>query len=643
MAALQSQINAACKKFHPEYSALYVSWNDNSRQQGSAFGNNITDARLKGKNGQDFLVIRPSNFNEKIGRVKATEVAVVTGNHTNNGDLQPRTLYDVLRQLGTYAEYAGAPYDANLFSEARDNQIGIRFQAVFLPVPRTASDDGKVEFYPDTYNYQTTSASDPRNIILLCTSQGTFTQQDGPGSQPQYLHKRVNGDWTNLYMEAMRTKHGVSMQQNESEEEKLVALAQGKAVSTVIGIRSMGLGFNRLMTVQVPLKQQRRKQELMDFDMGGMMAMSCPAPPQAKSSMAFGMASMARSADRSRSSSPSIAKAARVSYGSTAGPMEQLRVQRFERDHDCSITITVQFYFVVEEGFAIREEDVKNAIEVCEEAYRGCDWSGHLMDNTASVAFAKNKMSVSDVKDVATKITTQPPLTTFPTPVFPAPVFPTPIPTPTPIALPIAPPIAPLIPTLVATPTLSQPPKLASVFDVPYTNLFGIPSNIAAVAQQLPTTITTFDWLHEVGLKFIESPTTVDASFHIFRWANDVHIQTRGIPSATCYYNQACCLSIAVGTQIKQYKQYNVNATNVKQLVLAAEATGGVVAPALPPNSGYSVCSLVEARLDACGVYLSLAVTTGYNNKGHMSADPDLAPFRELRSLEFSAIKNRAE
>lgn len=70
-------------------------------------------------------------------------------------------------------------------------QIGIRFQAVFIPVEDTATGDGKTEFFPDTYNYQTREWDDPKNIILLCTSQGSFVQQDGPGSQPQYLHKQV--------------------------------------------------------------------------------------------------------------------------------------------------------------------------------------------------------------------------------------------------------------------------------------------------------------------------------------------------------------------------------------------------------------------------------------------------------------------
>ena len=47
--ALQAHLNQALATHNPNYKALYVSWNDNQRQQGSCFGSNITDARLKGK------------------------------------------------------------------------------------------------------------------------------------------------------------------------------------------------------------------------------------------------------------------------------------------------------------------------------------------------------------------------------------------------------------------------------------------------------------------------------------------------------------------------------------------------------------------------------------------------------------------
>ena len=45
----QAHINQVLAQHNANYKAMYVSWNDNQRQQGSCFGSNITDARLKGK------------------------------------------------------------------------------------------------------------------------------------------------------------------------------------------------------------------------------------------------------------------------------------------------------------------------------------------------------------------------------------------------------------------------------------------------------------------------------------------------------------------------------------------------------------------------------------------------------------------
>ena len=276
---MREQLNRVCRAYNKDYGATLVSWNDNARTQGSVWGSNITDARLKGKDGQDFLVVRPSNFNERIGKVRAKDLALIVGNHTQpsgTSTLTPTTLDDFLKNFGTYGSYAqSAPASSSridlssssnsrasltstpkrvFYKEPAEEQVGIRFQAVFLPVQ-----DSTKEFYPDTYNYQTRSWEDPKNIVVLCTSQGSFVQQDGPGSIPQYIHQYElgTGTWRNKYLEAKMTRHGVSMGQQETTAERNEALKQGKAISTVIGTRSMGHGFNRLMTIQIPLKQQK--------------------------------------------------------------------------------------------------------------------------------------------------------------------------------------------------------------------------------------------------------------------------------------------------------------------------------------------------------------------------------------------------
>ena len=77
---------------------------------------------------------------------------------------------------------------------------------------------------------------------------------------------------------------------------------------------------------------------------------------------------------------PSRVKAARVSYGETAGPMEMPASSNWERDPDCAINITVQFFFVVEKGTTIDEADIKAAVDLCETALKGCEEDGKLMD-----------------------------------------------------------------------------------------------------------------------------------------------------------------------------------------------------------------------------------------------------------------------
>ena len=457
-------------------------------------------------------VVRPQNFNERIGRVKAADVAVLVGGGTS---LQPVTLEQYLRDFHSHAAYAGAvPPGTSLLSESRDRSVGIRFQAVFLPVASQPWIFGQAkpavkEFYPDTYNYQTKSWEDPRNIVLLCTSQGTFVQQDGPGSVPQFLHTCAGQGWRKKYMEAMVTRHGVSMGQTETAEERAEALRQGKAASTVIGTRAMGTGFNRLMTIQIPMKQQTPAFRVpapwappanpsnypFPAPAGGSLfgsvgplpgGLQCSAP-FASAQCLPGTGSVACQAFGSSagpalagscgggffgSSPPTLsanAHAARVSTGSDAGPLDRLRMERFERDAECSVTITVQFYFVVEQGRNIDEADIKRAVDVCEEAYKGCSWDGNLMDLGFQSAFAKKDMTATDALKIVSG-------------------------TPPPSVL-----VFPGNDSLVPKPAWPQPPfpSAPSKFFEP---LAGLDADLKALLMKVPLTQEGYGWLHGTAL-----------------------------------------------------------------------------------------------------------------------------------------------
>lgn len=116
-----------------------------------------------------------------------------------------------------------------------------------------------MEFAAEAYNYNTTSDADPRNLVLLCTSQGVAVQQDGAGAKRLFYHA-VDGVGTvhRYWLEAERSDHKVGGPQREAKPERDDALRRGKATACVIGTRAMGTRFNVLMTVQVPLQQRKK-------------------------------------------------------------------------------------------------------------------------------------------------------------------------------------------------------------------------------------------------------------------------------------------------------------------------------------------------------------------------------------------------
>ena len=110
---------------------------------------------------------------------------------------------------------------------------------------------------PASTQYQTRSDTDPRNLVLLSTTQGVAFQVDGAaGSKLFHHHVDAAGKVHRHWLEAERTAHQVGGAQTETLAEQADALARGKATACVIGPQCMGTRFNVLMTVQVPLKQQ---------------------------------------------------------------------------------------------------------------------------------------------------------------------------------------------------------------------------------------------------------------------------------------------------------------------------------------------------------------------------------------------------
>jgi len=390
-------VNDACRRDGRGYSCKRVSWDDVQRSGGggalSSVGPNITDTRLYERSGRQLYVLRPDNWNEKLGKVDADRVAVVVGNHQAIfAEMTSVTLGDYLRKFGEYAGYAGVHGGANMFAEARDRQIGIRFQSVFLP----ASSHEAVEFAPEMYNYQTRSDADPKNLVVAFTTQGSSVQQDGAGPTRVYLHKRDKYGRTHRHwLEAERTRHGVGGEQKETAAERADAVARGKATASFLGPEAMGTRFNVLMTMQIPLRQRMAPARGMGWgyattssvtgsvDMLSFGSMpAAAAPPSAPSGgFAFGGGRGGHSGrgGRGRHSSERVVPsyAVRVSVGSEVDTWGGLTVTEPERDPSAPITLTVVVYYITPGGVP-SVDDVKRCVDDMERLYAACDWSGRL-------------------------------------------------------------------------------------------------------------------------------------------------------------------------------------------------------------------------------------------------------------------------
>eukprot|EP01147_Barroeca_monosierra_P002668 gene2668-5561_t len=454
----EQAINNACKSLggvFKRYSCKHVSWDDACRGTVggslSCWGANITDTYLKERQGKPLFTVRSDNWNEKLGRISSDKVAVIVGNHVPGGEpLHAITLRSLLKNIAQYGKYANVPEGTELSDDKLDQNVSIRFQTTFLPVPET--DKATMEFATEAYNYNTRSDRNPRNLIVLATTQGVAIQQDGVGAK-KLLHHAVDssGKAFKYWLEAERSSHAVGGAQNETDEERADAVKRGKATAAVIGIPAMGTRFNALMTIQVPVKQKHEERLPMSAVMGqinptstkkkkhgfsiipAMFKSHASGVPQcqpissimsqeiysssadddADSDTCFGGLEPPTGAFQTRkglamvhSRAPrGISNAARVSRGTCDGTYDGLTVRHLSRDPSQHLTVTVVFYNTVAGGVP-SVEDVKAAILDMEELYKACLWSGNLVDDQAD--FMKEELTVKNVADIATKVTEQP-------------------------------------------------------------------------------------------------------------------------------------------------------------------------------------------------------------------------------------------
>jgi hypothetical protein len=428
MASVQEtleQINSVLKEStdgpYSNYSCKTVSWDDVQRGTVggglSCWGSNITDTRLYAKDGRQLFTVRGDNWNERLGKVTANDLALIASDEDGGGgskELRPVTLRSVLSNISKYGKYANLGIDS-LLDEKLDDAVSVRFQTTFLPVGE--GEKQALEFAPEAYNYNTMDDEDPRNLVLLCTTQGLAIQQDGRGAKKLFHHAKDDGTIKRFWLEAESSSHKVGGSQVEGAEEREDALKRGKATSAVIGTKAIGTRFNVLMTIQVPLRQKEKKQIM--FGSAKFAPTGSSSPGLAGESEMFYSAgcivSDCLSEETGVDSAPKFRRlmkksgkstAARVSKGSEYDSWDGLTVKEPKRHPDEHVTATIVMYYTCSGGVP-SAADVKSAIDDLEELYQALEVNGKLGD--AEFDFMKSELTVKDMIDITTKIQTQPP------------------------------------------------------------------------------------------------------------------------------------------------------------------------------------------------------------------------------------------
>ena len=242
--------------------------------QGSVWGSNITDVRrVVGGTGKGLLlpVLRRSNYEHGTGdllSVRAGALAVVVGNlapQSLDGTRPVRSIMlpELLANVREHA--AGVVTSARiepLLPGGDDEPVLLRIQAIVLPLhsgdvvgSSRGNRDGEAQFFDSVFNYNTSSAARPKNLLLLCTPQGTSVATSRPNAQ-RFLQQlraddgRIKTAFT-LVAESAHAADATKVHQDETKDERQAAEAKGYGTSMFLGTKEMGRGFNRSLCIQV--------------------------------------------------------------------------------------------------------------------------------------------------------------------------------------------------------------------------------------------------------------------------------------------------------------------------------------------------------------------------------------------------------
>jgi hypothetical protein len=355
-----------------------VRWEDAERFQDaqgnlSCYGRNIADVTLDKEDKKALWTVRSENYNELLGTTDTDDVLMVVDDGT--GQLANVTLTELLKDVPRF-------FPQNLYEPEVDCRVSIRFQTVFIPLPKG---EPHVQFTPSIYSYNTTDKDNPRNLVLTSTSQGTSMVMSQPHKHRLWQQVRRGNTVHNRWMCAEPTRHRVGQEQTETEEEKKDLVAKGKATACAIGVSELGNRFNCLVTVQVPLKQKRVNRDNFMYDS---VVKECFFGPKYKSivggstpsSSTFAFCSVADESEEDEDEeaefgysffdgepSPTrggVTSAARISVGAQGTePFARVPCSTVARHKKQHITVTVTTYNItVGDSLVPSDQDIEAAI-----------------------------------------------------------------------------------------------------------------------------------------------------------------------------------------------------------------------------------------------------------------------------------------
>lgn len=340
------------------WSSKQVSWEDVKRGKNedgtlSSYGPNISDVRLLQDDRKPLYTVRPDNWNELLRVMDSKEILLAHERKTLH-------LKEFLENVGKFGNYTGLD-TMDLSLDELDKKVYVRFQTVFL------SKETK-NFCTNVFNYQTSSVADPKNVLLLCTSQGVSVHQGKPSKQDLFYHNvKKNGEVTCHWLEASATKFSMDNldKQQETEKEKRQAIQDKKATAQAIGIKDMGNRMNVQLLIQIPIKQKERTRGRGVTKYYDSMTLTAEPPLVYRSMTLTAQPPLGKSSlGGLRVAQPPLGKStvARVSLGKQVNNVPyKFVVQDLVRSEDEHITVTVTTYYVVENGVP-SESDIEKAI-----------------------------------------------------------------------------------------------------------------------------------------------------------------------------------------------------------------------------------------------------------------------------------------